>query len=85
MFTEAGVIQGDTDQQLVVDGTGLTGRFDLDLVCRQEANASVNAGPDSGGQTAVESMKKHLGLKLVKRTAPVPLYVIDHVERPMEN
>jgi bla regulator protein BlaR1 len=85
MFTEAGVIQGDTDQQLVVDGTGLTGRFDLDLVCRQEANASVNAGPDSGGQTAVESMKKQLGLKLVKRTAPVPLYVIDHVERPMEN
>ncbi|MFZ0340057.1 MAG: TIGR03435 family protein, partial [Terracidiphilus sp.] len=78
MFTEAGVIQGDTDWQLVVDGTGLTGRFDLDLVFRQEANAGVNAGPGSGGQTAIEAMKKQLGLKLVKRTAPVPLYVIDH-------
>ncbi len=85
MFTEAGVIQGDTDHQLVVDGTGLTGRFDLDLVFRQEANASVNAAPDSGGQTAVEAMKKQLGLKLVKRMAPVPLYVIDRIERPSEN
>jgi uncharacterized protein (TIGR03435 family) len=85
MFTEAGVIQGDTDQQLVVDGTGLSGGFDLDLVFRQEANASVNAGPDSGGQTAIEAMKKQLGLKLEKRTAPAPLYVIDHIERPTEN
>ncbi len=85
MFTEAGVIQGDTDGQLVVDGTGLTGGFDLDLIFRQEASASVNAGPDSGGQTAIEAMKKQLGLKLVKRTAPVPLYVIDHIERPTEN
>ena len=47
MLTEAGVIQGDTDQQLVVDGTGLTGGFDVDLVFRQQASASVNAGPDS--------------------------------------
>lgn len=85
MFTEAGVIQGDTDEQLVVDGTGLTGRFDLDLVFRQEASASVNAGPDSGGQTAIEAMKKQLGLKLEKRTAPVPLYVIDHIEQPTAN
>jgi uncharacterized protein (TIGR03435 family) len=85
MLTEAGVIQGDTDQQLVVDGTGLTGGFDVDLVFRQQASASVNAGPDSGGQTAIEAMKKQLGLKLVKRTLPVPLYVIDHIERPTEN
>lgn len=85
MFTEAGDIQGDTGQRLVVDGTGLSGRFDLDLVFRQEANASVNAGPDSGGQTAIEAMKKQLGLKLEKRTAPVPLYVIDHIEQPTEN
>lgn len=85
MFTEAGDIQGDTGQQLIVDGTGLSGRFDLDLVFRQEANAGVNAGPDSGGQTAIEAMKKQLGLKLEKRMAPVPLYMIDHIERPTEN
>lgn len=85
MFTEAGVIQGDTDGRLIVNATGLSGRYDLDLVFRQEANAGVNAGPDSGGQTAIEAMKKQLGLKLVKRTAPVSVFVIDHIERPTPN
>jgi bla regulator protein blaR1 len=85
MFTEAGVIQGDTEGRLIVDATGLTGRYDLDLVFRQEANAGVNAGPDAGGQTAIEAMKKQLGLKLVKRTAPVAVFVVDHIERPTEN
>ncbi len=82
MFTEAGVIQGDTDDRLIVDGTGLTGRYDLDLVFRQQASAGVNAGPDSGGQTAIEAMKKQLGLKLVKQTRPVSVFVIEHIERP---
>jgi uncharacterized protein (TIGR03435 family) len=85
MFTEAGVLQGDTDQELVVDGTGLTGRYDLDLVFRQQASVNVNAGPDSGGQTAIEAMKKQIGLKLEKRTEAVPVCVIDHIERPSEN
>jgi uncharacterized protein (TIGR03435 family) len=83
VLTEIGAAQGDTGGRLIVDETGLTGRFDLHLACSPQKNITAETG--SEGQTAIEAMKTQLGLKLVKRTAPVPLYVIDHVERPSEN
>jgi uncharacterized protein (TIGR03435 family) len=83
VLTEIGAAQGDTGGRLIVDETGLTGRFDLHLACSPQKNITAETG--SEGQTAIEAMKTQLGLKLVKRTAPVPLYVIEHVERPSEN
>lgn len=85
LLTSLGALQGDTEHQLILDGTGLSERYDIELVFRFRANARVDAGPDAGGQTAIEAMRTQLGLKLVKRTEPVKLLVIDHVEKPTEN
>jgi uncharacterized protein (TIGR03435 family) len=85
MLTDLGSLQGDTEFRALVDGSGLTGKYDIQLAFRLKARASVDAGPDSGGLTAVEAMKKQLGLKLVKKNAPVKLLVLDHIEKPLEN
>jgi uncharacterized protein (TIGR03435 family) len=63
----------------VVDQTHLTGRYDfrLDWVGRTDADAA-------GGVTIFGAIEK-LGLKLVSEKVPVPLIVIDHVERPPLN
>jgi len=61
-----------------VDGTGLTGRFDLDLQFMPES-AGRGSGPDASGPTFVDAPKKQLGLKLVERRAPEEILVIDHL------
>ena len=64
--------------RVVIDKTGLTGKYDFDLTW------SPNNEPDSGPSifTAVE---EQLGLKLESAKAPVDVVVIDHLERPSEN
>lgn len=85
VLTGLGALQGDTEFKALVDGTGLEGHYDIALAFRLHASARVDAGPDAGGLTAVEAMKKQLGLKLVKRNAPIRLLVVDHLEKPAEN
>jgi uncharacterized protein (TIGR03435 family) len=71
---------------LVVDKTGLAGRYD----------AVVDFGPDDVGPNAESSeaiglqplpgaLEKRAGLKLVKQNAPADTLVIDHIERLSEN
>ena len=64
-----------------VDGTGLTGRFDMDLQYSRE----YGNNPDSSRPTFAEALKSQLGLKLVERKSPVELLVVDHLEKPSEN
>jgi uncharacterized protein (TIGR03435 family) len=40
---------------------------------------------DPNGPGFVTSLKAQLGLKLESLTAPVPFFVIDHVEEPTAN
>jgi bla regulator protein blaR1 len=84
----------------VVDQTGLEGTFDfvveyrpvnnngIPAAVRQASDAPSGAAAPSGefgGTPFVDALRKQLGLKLVRTTAPVRVLVIDYVERPSEN
>jgi uncharacterized protein (TIGR03435 family) len=65
----------------VLDNTGLTGNFDFDLTYDLEPLSTT----PSGVPPLFEALEKQLGLKLVSKRGPVPVLVIDHVERPAPN
>lgn len=67
-----------------VDGTGLAGRFDVDIQFMPEANGP-GSNPDASGPTFTEALKKQLGLKLVEQKTPMEIMVIDHLEKPSPN
>jgi uncharacterized protein (TIGR03435 family) len=63
----------------VVDATGLEGTYDFKLnwVGRQVV--------DQGGMTIPQALDKLLGLKWEERKQPMPVIVIDHIEKPADN
>jgi uncharacterized protein (TIGR03435 family) len=77
--------------RLVVDRTGLTGRFDIHLGFRHSETVRVNGvevptgEPESAAPTIFAALQQHLGLKLTPATAPIDVVVIDRIERPSEN
>ena len=66
---------GDT----VVDATGLTGLYDLNL------DFNFDESMSSEGPTIFEAVQRQLGLKLEAGKGPVEVVVIDHVEKPSVN
>jgi uncharacterized protein (TIGR03435 family) len=72
----------------VLDRTGLTGNFDLDLTWTpdqlpQRAPGATDASPvDPNGPSIFTAVQEQLGLKLQATTGPVDVLVIDHVEHP---
>jgi uncharacterized protein (TIGR03435 family) len=67
----------------VLDQTGLTGRYDLDLKWTpDEDTGERSADAPPGLMTAIQ---EQLGLKLEATKGPVKVLVIDHVERPSAN
>ena len=71
----------DATGRIVIDKTGLTGYYDIDLKWTpEEDQANGESGPSLF--TAIE---EQLGLKLVPSKAPVDVVVVDHIERPSEN
>lgn len=69
------VANGAVDRP-VVDRTGLTGRFDIDLQWTRDA--TVVDGPPS----IFTALQEQLGLKLEAREEPHDVLVIDHIELP---
>jgi uncharacterized protein (TIGR03435 family) len=71
----------DNLSRTVVDKTGLSGNFDIDLKWTPDDQQGM---PDAGPAlfTAIE---EQLGLKLVPSKGPVDTIVVDHVEKPSEN
>lgn len=81
-------------QRIVLDRTGLTGRYNLNLSWTPEGMpqapagvASPNAPPvpavDSGGASIFTALQEQLGLKLESVRAPIDVIVIDSVEPPI--
>jgi len=78
----------------VVDKTGVTALFTLNLSFAHDESAPGNFPPGFGspfpptdvpaGETVFTALEK-LGLKLVPAKAPHGYTVIDHIERPSEN
>lgn len=61
----------------VVDATGLTVAFDLDLTF-----TPVDAPDPTVGASLFTAIQEQLGLRLEARQAPMNVLVIDSVERP---
>lgn len=67
----------------VVDHTGLTGTYQLDLTYTPDLrNRPANEPGDISVFTAVQ---EQLGLRLDPKTEPIEVLVVDSVERPTEN
>jgi uncharacterized protein (TIGR03435 family) len=73
-------IAGSYLREPVVDSTGLTGSYQVTL------NLALSAeGADAPGSSVFSAIDR-LGLRLERRRAPVPVLVVDHLERvPTEN
>lgn len=75
----------------VVDATGLTGNWDfrIDWTPLRGGLTGLGAGTDrefDSGTTIFASMEKNLGVKLEQREQPMPVIIIDQVDRvPAEN
>jgi uncharacterized protein (TIGR03435 family) len=81
----------------IVDQTGLTGGFDIDLTYTPDALSAAalaaRQGPpppqagavDPHGPTLMQALQDQLGLRLEARTLPLEVMVIDHIEPPTEN
>jgi uncharacterized protein (TIGR03435 family) len=75
----------------VINKTGLTGRYDIDLRYTPgsgqapSADAEQSVQADASGASLFTAIQEQLGLKLESTKGPVEVLVIDHVERPSEN
>jgi len=72
----AGILSAQADR-LVIDRTGLTGVFDLDLHWDFARANVTNDEP-----TIFTAVQEQLGLKLESQRAVVDIVVIDHIEPP---
>lgn len=78
----------------VIDGTGLTGRYDFDLSFKPDLMSSAPLQlppgvaplpPNPDLESLYVALQEQLGLKLESRHGPVEVLIIDSVQRPSEN
>ena len=86
-------------QRIVVDQTGLKGKYDVSLRWDPDHNLmGTDAGPENVKSAAPNApsressipsiftaLQEQLGLKLEPTKGPVDMIIIDHIERPSEN
>jgi uncharacterized protein (TIGR03435 family) len=71
----------------VIDKTGLTGKYDLELKFTPD-NARMNGAavePTDQAPDIYTALQEQLGLKLVASKGPVPTLVVDQIKQPTEN
>jgi uncharacterized protein (TIGR03435 family) len=83
-MTVAGIAQelASDAGRVIVDKTGLDGRFDIDL--KWTPDDSIGQAAD-GPPSLFTALKEQIGLELVPAKGPVEVLVIDHVEQPSAN
>ena len=73
----------------IIDKTGLKGNYNFSLQWAIQGTPSVNGNPASANAASAPSistaLEQQLGLKLVPQTQPMPVVVIDHIEKPTDN
>ena len=71
----------------VVDRTGLSGAYDVDLRWRQDTDAADAAAREdpSAPPILITALQEQLGLKLRSRKAKVPVLVVDQIVEPSAN
>jgi uncharacterized protein (TIGR03435 family) len=73
---------------VVLDRTGLAGRFDVDLSLTPDQMRRPDApGPGASfdGPSIFTTLQEQLGLKLESTRAPVEVVVVDAAQHPTEN
>jgi uncharacterized protein (TIGR03435 family) len=84
----ADILVGQVDR-IVLDKTGLSGKFDIQLQWTPDVNTAPQsdreAAPDTDGPSLASALSDQLGLRFEATRAPVPILVIDHVEKPTAN
>jgi uncharacterized protein (TIGR03435 family) len=85
----ASMLQRAVLDRPVLDKTGLTGKYDFDLEWTPDDSQFDGHMPpikqDNSGKPDLFAAMQQLGLRLESGKGPVPVVVIDHVERPSEN
>jgi bla regulator protein blaR1 len=70
---------------VITNRTGLEGRYSIKMTYRIRP---LNAAPDAAADDTPDlftALQEQAGLKLVPEKMVVPVFVIDHIERPSEN
>jgi uncharacterized protein (TIGR03435 family) len=67
--------------RVVVDKTGLTGRYDFNLLWTTDDAFATDSDPP----TLFTAIQEQLGLKLEPAKEPVPVLIVDHVDQPTPN
>lgn len=73
------------DERIVVDRTGLKGRFDFNLEFQRRGTTEPGELTFSDGPSIFIALQQQLGLRLISIKAPVEFLVVEHVQRPTEN
>jgi uncharacterized protein (TIGR03435 family) len=71
--------------RIVIDRTGLTGRYDLTLKWTPAMTASTSTDSATDAPDIFTAIQEQLGLKLESSKGPVSVLVVDHAELPTEN
>jgi uncharacterized protein (TIGR03435 family) len=78
-------MQPEIGGRLVVDKTGLAGKYDFTLKWTPETLQNGEATATDAGPTLFTALQEQLGLRLEPTKAPVDIVVIDHAELPSAN
>ena len=68
--------------RMVIDRTGLTGAFDIELKWRPENLRSADAAQGSDLPSIFAALQEQLGLRLDSQRGPVEFLYVDSIERP---
>lgn len=90
---EVALAFGNIVGRMVVDKTGLTGNFDIDLAWTPDDSQYMQLPPgvpkpppsDAAPVSIFTAIQEQLGLKLESQKGPVDVLVIDRAEKPSEN
>jgi uncharacterized protein (TIGR03435 family) len=69
----------------IVDKTGLSGTYSIKLTYTPNTRANRESEPDLSDITVFQAVEEQLGLKLEARKEPIPVLVVDRVEKPSGN
>ncbi len=84
-------IQPEVTGRIVVNKTGLTGKYDFMLKWMPDSGSAIANGfgsstsPDSSEPSLFTAIQEQLGLKLEAQKSPVDVIVIDSIEKPSPN
>jgi len=73
------------EKRSVIDKTGLTGNYDIDLKWTPDDAPPAAAADGDAPPSIFTALQEQLGLKLEATKGPVDTLVVDHAELPAEN